>query len=110
MAEQVTVRLQIRLAFSKPAMGYAWFPRVPSRQSVEQFYQAHLIGITHRGLAIQLDPFGMLDSQIVVNPFSELGIGVDFVRHNHWPDERFQVCRGTFPPRRRRNGRPAMML
>jgi hypothetical protein len=56
-----------------------------SRQSVEQFYQARLIGFTHRGLAIQLDPFGMLDPQIVVNLFSELG-------YNRTPEWRMKIC------------------
>ena len=32
----------------------------------------------------------MLDPQIVVNLFAELGVGADLVRHSHWPDERFK--------------------
>ena len=36
----------------------------PSRQSVEQFHEAH------GGFAIWLDPFGMLDPQVVVNLFA----------------------------------------
>jgi hypothetical protein len=55
-------------------MGHAWFPCFCSRQNVEQFYQARLIGIAHLGPAIQLYPFGVLDPQIVVNLFSELGL------------------------------------
>jgi hypothetical protein len=31
-----------------------------------------------------LDPFGMLDPQVVVYLLQELGIGVDLVRHGHW--------------------------
>ena len=40
----------------------------PSRQSVELFQEAH------GGFAISLDPFGMLDPQIVVNLLLELGV------------------------------------
>jgi hypothetical protein len=46
-----------------------------SRQSVEQFQEAH------GGFAIWLDPFGMLDPQVVVNLLPELAVGVDLVRH-----------------------------
>ena len=41
----------------------------PSRQSVELFQEAH------GGFAISLDPFGMLDPQIVVNLLPKLGVG-----------------------------------
>ena len=54
-----------------------------SRQRIEQFHEARLVRITHGGAAIWLDPFGMLDSQIVVNLLPELGISVDLVRHGH---------------------------
>jgi hypothetical protein len=46
-----------------------------------------LVRITRWGFAIWLDPFGMLDPQIVVNLLQELGIGVDLVRHGHWLGE-----------------------
>jgi len=49
-----------------------------SHQRVEQFQEAH------RGFTIWLDPFGMLDPQVVVNLLPELGVGVDFVRHSNW--------------------------
>jgi len=52
----------------------------PSRQSIEQFHEARLVGITHGGFAIWLDPFGMLDPQVVVNLSLELGVGMDLVR------------------------------
>ena len=79
------------------------YRRSPSRQSVELFQEAH------GGFAIWLDPFGMLDPQVVVNLLPELGVGVDLVRHGHFLGEGFQVCRGTLP-NPRRNGRPAMGL
>jgi hypothetical protein len=53
----------------------------PSRQSVEQFHEGH------GGFAISLDPFGMLDPQVVVNLLPKLGVGVDLVRHGHWLGE-----------------------
>jgi hypothetical protein len=49
-----------------------------SRQCVELFQEAH------GGFAIWLDPFGMLDSQVVVNLLPELGVGVDLGRHGNW--------------------------
>ena len=55
-----------------------------SRQRVEQFHEARLVRITHGGFAICLDPFGMLDPQVVVNLLQELGIGVDLVRRGTW--------------------------
>jgi len=39
--------------------------------------------ITRGGFAIWLDPFGMLEPQIVVNLVPELGVGVDLVRPRH---------------------------
>jgi hypothetical protein len=61
----------------------------PSRQSqrIEQFHEARLVGITHGGFAIWLDPFGMLDPQVVVNLLLELGVGVDLVRRGNWLGE-----------------------
>ena len=50
----------------------------PSRQSVEQFHEAH------GGFAIWLDPFGMLNPRLVVNLLLELGVGVDLARHANW--------------------------
>jgi hypothetical protein len=61
--------------------------RSPSRQSVEQFHQARVVGITHGGAAIGVDPFGMLDPQVVVNLLPKLGVGVDLVRYGNWLGE-----------------------
>jgi hypothetical protein len=55
----------------------------PSRQSVEHLREARLVRITRGGFAIGLDPFGMLDPQVVVNLFPEFGVSVDLVRHDH---------------------------
>jgi hypothetical protein len=54
-----------------------------SRESVEQFHEARLVRITHRGFAIWPDPFGMLDAEVVVNLLPEFGVGVDLVRHGN---------------------------
>ena len=59
----------------------------PSRQSVDHFREARVVRITLGGVAIWLDPFGMLDPQIVVNLLQQLGVGVDLVRHGHWLGE-----------------------
>ena len=56
----------------------------PSRERIEQFHETRLVRITHGGFAIRLDPFGMLDSQVVVDLLLELGVGVDLVRHGSW--------------------------
>ena len=54
-----------------------------SRQSVEQFHEARLVSITHGRLSTWLDPFGMLDAQVVVNLLPEFGVSVDLVRHGN---------------------------
>ena len=55
----------------------------PSRQSVERSREARLVRIAHGTLAIGLDPFGMLDPQIVVNLLPEFGVGMDLVMHGY---------------------------
>ena len=57
----------------------------PSRQSVEHFREARVVRIAHGRFAIWLDPFGMLDPQIVVNLLLEFGVRVDLMRHGNWP-------------------------
>src|SRR5437763_15515851 len=46
-----------------------------SRESVEQFHEAH------GGFAMWLDPFGMLDPPVAVNLLPALGVGVDLRSH-----------------------------
>jgi hypothetical protein len=57
----------------------------PSRQSVDHFREARVVRITLGGFAIWLDPFGMLDPQIVVNLLLKFGVGVDWMRHGNRP-------------------------
>jgi len=70
--------------------------RSPSPRSVEQFHEARLVRITHGGLAIWLDPFGMLDPEVVVNLLPKFGVGVDLVRNGRWLGERFKCGGGWF--------------
>jgi hypothetical protein len=42
-------------------------------RSQELFHKARLIGITRGRFAIRLDPFGMLDPEVVVNLLPEFG-------------------------------------
>jgi hypothetical protein len=60
-----------------------------SLQTIEQFHEARLVRITHGGFAIWLDPFGMLDPEVVVNLLPELDVSVDLVRHGRWLIQRF---------------------
>jgi hypothetical protein len=60
-----------------------------SRQTIEQFHEARLVRITHGGFAIWLDPFGMLDPEVVVNLLPELDVSVDFMRRGRWLIQRF---------------------
>jgi len=60
-----------------------------SPKTVELFHQTRLVRITHGALAIWLDPFGMLDPEVVVNLSPKLGVRVDFVRRGHWFAQRF---------------------
>ena len=53
-------------------------------ECIEQFRKASLVRITRGAFAIWLDPFGMLDPQIVVNLSPELVVGVDLMRHDNW--------------------------
>ena len=56
-----------------------------SRPRVEDFREARLVRIAHRRFTIWLDPFGMLDPQIVVNLLLEFGVRVDWMRHGNQP-------------------------
>ena len=59
-----------------------------SCQSIDQFREASVVRITNWGLATWLHPFGMLESQVVVNLLPKLGIGADLVRHGYAKDSR----------------------
>ena len=67
-----------------------------SRQCAEQFHETHLVRITQGAFAIWLDPFGMLDPEVIVNLLPELGVSVDFVRHSYWLVGTFKCDVGRF--------------
>ena len=58
----------------------------PSHQCVEYLNKARFVRITHGGFAIWLDPFGMLDPQVVVNLLPKLGVRVGLGRHRNLAD------------------------
>src|SRR5262245_19515944 len=64
-----------------------------SLQTIEQFHQARLVRITLGRFAIWLNPFGMLEPEIVVNLLPELGVSVDLMMRGPWRAE--TVARGT---------------
>jgi len=70
--------------------------RSSSRWTIEQFHETRLVRITHGGFAIWLDPFGMLDPEVVVNPSPELRVSVDLMRRGRWFGERFRRAAGRF--------------
>ena len=82
--------------FEKQTRIKRWTLLIFSRQAVEQPHQAGLVRIAHRGFAIRLDPFGMLDPEVVVNLLPELGVGVDLIMRIRWPGERFIGVAGPF--------------
>ena len=53
-------------------------------QHIECFHQARLIRITHGRFAIWLNPFGMLDPQVVMNLLPQICVRMELVKHNHW--------------------------
>ena len=68
----------------------------PSRRNAEQFHEARFVRIAHGRLAIWLNPFGMLDPEVVVNLLPELGVSVDLVRQGRWLGETFKRREGRF--------------
>ena len=69
---------------------------VRSRQRIEQLHEARLVRITNGRLAIRLHPFGMLETQVVVNLLPKLGVRTDLVKHDYPPFERFKDAAGVF--------------
>ena len=53
-------------------------------QHIECFHQARLVRITHGRLAIWLNPFRMLDPQVVMNLLPQICVGMELVKHNYW--------------------------
>ena len=74
-----------------------------SHESIKLFHETRLVRITHGGFAIWLDPFGMLDPQIVVNLLPELAVSMDLVRHGNLLGESFKCDAEPFSQRAWRN-------
>jgi hypothetical protein len=66
-------------------------------EGVEQFDEARVVRIAHRGFAIWLNPVGMLNAQVVVNLLPEFGVVMDLVRHGNWLGEDSSVGRARRP-------------
>ena len=64
---------------------------------IEQFGQTRLIRITYGAFPICLDPFGMLDPQVVMNLSPEFAVSVDLVKHSIKPGDRF-MCGAQLRP------------
>jgi hypothetical protein len=60
-----------------------------SRQPSQQLHETRLVRITLGRFAIWLDPFGMLDPQILVNLLLELVVSVNLIRQDCRRGERF---------------------
>jgi hypothetical protein len=60
-----------------------------SRQTIEQFDEARLIRIARGRFAICLDPFRVLNPEVVVNLLPELRVSVDLMMQGRWLGERF---------------------
>jgi len=67
-----------------------------SRQTIEHFHEARLIRIARGGFAIWLDPFGILDPEVVVDLLPELRVSADLKTHGRWLGERFMSGAGGF--------------
>ena len=52
-----------------------------SPHTIQHFHEACLVGITHGRFAIWLDPFGMLDPEIIVNLSAEFRVAPDLMMH-----------------------------
>jgi hypothetical protein len=60
-----------------------------SRQTIEQFHQARFVRIARGRFAICLDPFRVLNPEVVVNLLPKLRVTVDLMMQWRWPGERF---------------------
>ena len=67
-----------------------------SSYRIEQFHETRLVRVAHGTIAIWLNPFGMLDPEIVVNLSPKLGVGVDLMRSGRWLGARLRCSAGRF--------------
>ena len=67
-----------------------------SRQTIEQFHETRLVRIAHGRFATWLDPFGVLNPEVVVNLLPELHVGMDLMMQGRCAGERFTCGAGWF--------------
>jgi hypothetical protein len=67
-----------------------------SHQTIEQFHETRLIRIAHGRFSICLDPFRVLNPEVVVNLLPELHVGMDLMMQGRWAGERFMCGVGRF--------------
>ena len=65
-------------------------------QIIEQFHQARLVRVAHGRFSICLDPFRVLNPEVVVNLLPELHVAMDLMMQRHWAGERF-TCGPGWP-------------
>jgi hypothetical protein len=53
-------------------------------QDIERFCQARLVRITQGRLAIWLNPFRVLDPEILVNLFPQVCVRLELAKHGRW--------------------------
>jgi hypothetical protein len=63
---------------------------------MEQCHEARLVRIAHGRFAIWLDPFRVLNPEIVVDLLPELHISADLMMQGRWLGERFICGAGWF--------------
>ena len=63
---------------------------------IEQFHETRLVGVTHWRFAIRLDPFGMLNPQVVMDLLAEFGVRVSLVGDARGSTWRFQCSARRF--------------
>ena len=67
-----------------------------SSHRIEQVHETCLVRIAPRTVTIWLNPFRMLDPEIVVNLLPKLGVGVDLMRSRPRLGDRFRYSAGRF--------------
>ena len=65
-------------------------------QIIEQFHQARLVRVAHGRFAIWLDPFRVLNPEVVMNLLPELHVSMDLMMQRYWPSER-SMCGAGWP-------------
>ncbi|PYJ61178.1 MAG: hypothetical protein DME74_09135 [Verrucomicrobia bacterium] len=54
----------------------------PLCYGLQHFHEARLVRIAHRRFTTWLDPFGVLDTQVIVDLSPKVCVGMDLVNHD----------------------------